>query len=378
MYSELEPLTYAELQNQYALAIFCQALGMTIDEINEYVRDSEDGPGWSMLLDLERAPEKALPWLAQFVGVRIAAGLTDQQQRDWIAGTANWRRGTLAAMTAAVQATLSGSKQVIIRERFGGAYKLNVVTYKSETPPEDIDSKNYLWNSNFEVNDTDGMSYFEGSTHSRVTNTSKFGAACMLLVGANTGLGGRADFYGGPAAGPEYSSTRVIAVPGQTWTGSVYVKRQNGNRRVRLEIEWRDSGFAQISVINGGYITPSATEFQRIEMTQTAPATTANITLRLHMEAGGAATDSVYVDGAQLELQPFATPYIETNSGPVTDIRDDGPAHKAIRSQKPAGLALDYNVLDGQDFQSLLDNHPTFQDVLDDYDTFQDVVDDTP
>lgn len=136
MYSELEPLQYAEAQNQYALAIFCQALGLTIDEINEYVRDSEDGPGWSMLLDLERAPEKALPWLAQFVGVRIAAGLTDQEQRDWIAGTASWRRGTLQAMTAAVQATLTGLKQVITRERFGGAYQLSVVTYTAETPDE--------------------------------------------------------------------------------------------------------------------------------------------------------------------------------------------------------------------------------------------------
>lgn len=55
----------------------------------------------------------------------------------------------------------------------------------------------------------------------------------------------------------------------------------------------------------------------------------------------------------------------------VTTYTDETPDSAAVlaalTAQKPAGLILHYEVQDGQDYQNLLDNHPTYQDVKDDY-----------
>jgi len=136
LYADLEPVTEADESLGWPLMVFCETLGMTIEEINTWVRDTEDDdPGWSLLLDIERCPTKALPWLAQFVGTRIPSGLTEQEQRDYIAGTANWKRGTAASMISAAQHTLTGDKTIVFRERFNGnAYQISVVTYTAETP----------------------------------------------------------------------------------------------------------------------------------------------------------------------------------------------------------------------------------------------------
>src|SRR5947209_2404735 len=51
-------------------------------EIAGYARDSDDGPGWSALLDLQRVPEKGLAWLAQFWGARIEPSLELAPRRE--------------------------------------------------------------------------------------------------------------------------------------------------------------------------------------------------------------------------------------------------------------------------------------------------------
>lgn len=47
------------------------AVTLANEEIDSYVRDTDDGPGWSVLLDADAAPVKGLPWLAQLVGVSL-------------------------------------------------------------------------------------------------------------------------------------------------------------------------------------------------------------------------------------------------------------------------------------------------------------------
>lgn len=42
-------------------------------EVDELVRDTEAGPGWGVILDVDDAPTKGLPWLAQLVGVKLRA-----------------------------------------------------------------------------------------------------------------------------------------------------------------------------------------------------------------------------------------------------------------------------------------------------------------
>jgi len=144
LYWMLKPLAAMDPQAAWSLLIYINAIGTAFQKVDDWVRDTVEGPGWSILMDADRCPIEALPWLGQFVGVRIPPGLTEQEQRDWVKSTAGFRRGTVDALIGAVRSTLTGSQTVIFRERDGAdygdarnpeyAYYLTVFTYASQTP----------------------------------------------------------------------------------------------------------------------------------------------------------------------------------------------------------------------------------------------------
>jgi hypothetical protein len=141
LYAMLAPLAQYDYDNQWSLLILCNAIGTAYQLIEDWVRDSADGPGWSLLLDLDRCPPEALPWLGQFVGVRLLPGASDADNRQRIGSTDGFKRGTLAALKGAAWNTLTGNRSVYVHERDGTptdvpnyAYHLTVVTYTSQTP----------------------------------------------------------------------------------------------------------------------------------------------------------------------------------------------------------------------------------------------------
>jgi hypothetical protein len=134
LYAMLEPLAQLDADAGWSLLILINAIGGHFQIVEDLVRDTPQGPGWSSLLDLTRAPSSALAWLGQFAGVRIPDGLTDPEQRAWIASTTGFWRGTLDALIGAAQHTLTGTQTVLFRERDGDPYYLTVITYTSETP----------------------------------------------------------------------------------------------------------------------------------------------------------------------------------------------------------------------------------------------------
>ena len=138
LYAALAPLAAEDAANGWALLVLCNAIGTMYQELEELVRDTPEGPGWSQLLDVDRCPPEALPWLAQFVGVRLLPDSSEAEQRQRIDSTSGFQRGTRDALIGAAQATLTGTKTVIFRERDpAGAdppYSLTVITRTSETP----------------------------------------------------------------------------------------------------------------------------------------------------------------------------------------------------------------------------------------------------
>lgn len=123
---------------RYDLLVYLEGVfgGSRLQDLNDIVRDGPNGePGWSSVLDLERAPSDWLPWLAQLGGARVLAGLDDAAQRARIAGTDGMKRGSPGALRAATQQHLTGNKYVILNERLGGnAWQLGIRTLDSETP----------------------------------------------------------------------------------------------------------------------------------------------------------------------------------------------------------------------------------------------------
>lgn len=97
----------------------------------------EDLLGWEVVFNVDICPPEALPYLAQFVGVRFEDNLTIQQQREKIKGRPAFKRGTPAAIKSATQTHLTGERFVFFGERWEGkAYRLLIRTFDGETPSE--------------------------------------------------------------------------------------------------------------------------------------------------------------------------------------------------------------------------------------------------
>ena len=67
-----------------------------------YLSDYSGAPGWSQILDVDRCPDYALPWLGQFLGAAIPldSGLTRQQMVQKIKQRSSFNRATPEAIVA--------------------------------------------------------------------------------------------------------------------------------------------------------------------------------------------------------------------------------------------------------------------------------------
>jgi hypothetical protein len=109
-----------------------------LQPMEDVIRDDDDGPGWSKVMDPDRAPAEWLDWLSQFGGGRIPEGATEEAKREHIKTVPSFRRGGPKALEDAIKAQLDPSteRKVYIRERDGDAYHTTIATRTSETPDE--------------------------------------------------------------------------------------------------------------------------------------------------------------------------------------------------------------------------------------------------
>lgn len=134
LYDELAVSQPGDETRGYALLILLGALGVAIGPLYDVVRDTDEGPGYSQLLDPERAPVWALPWLSQWAGVPFIPGLDEASARSRIVNPPAFQRGTPSAFIESGQATLTGTKQVRLVERTSDAFHFTAITRTSETP----------------------------------------------------------------------------------------------------------------------------------------------------------------------------------------------------------------------------------------------------
>jgi hypothetical protein len=131
LYQGLEPLHFGESTHGYALAYYCRAIGLMFDYIDKLARQYE----WESIMDPNEVPREGIRWLGQFVGVQIDHGTPEGQMRAKLLDRSGWYRGTPLAIANAAAATLTGTRSVILLERYGGnAWHLRVLTRTGETP----------------------------------------------------------------------------------------------------------------------------------------------------------------------------------------------------------------------------------------------------
>ena len=114
----------------YPLYKFLWGMGTIVEtQINSLVQSATgkfgtfdrtyvDAPGWSQALDIDRCPEFALPWLAQFVGVTSESfgELNLAQKKDKIINRSGFKRGThdilISALVTEINYKLAGVTSV--------------------------------------------------------------------------------------------------------------------------------------------------------------------------------------------------------------------------------------------------------------------------
>jgi hypothetical protein len=134
IYAGLGPLTADDQSHGWPLLRFVNAIAQAPQWTEDLVRDTDAGPGWSSVLDVDRAPAEALAWLGQFAGVDVEPNIDPDSQRLRIKETAGFRRGTRAAIEGAARQFLIGNRTVQVLERDTSAYHLKVITFETETP----------------------------------------------------------------------------------------------------------------------------------------------------------------------------------------------------------------------------------------------------
>lgn len=135
-------MTFMDEEENEDLKAYLGALGSMHEPSETAVRGTEDGaPPFSIMFDPDNAPDDALAWLAQFVGVELEKKNVNEddfyyflRQRQRIKDHLGFARGSAAAMRATAALYLTGGRQVIFRERDGSAYHLTIVTRTAETP----------------------------------------------------------------------------------------------------------------------------------------------------------------------------------------------------------------------------------------------------
>jgi Phage tail protein (Tail_P2_I) len=137
LYAAFDPaFVVQDPANDWPLLRLCIALVTEdLNFIHEIVTDEGNVPGWQTLFDPDKCPAIALPYLAQYVGARLLPSMTEAEMRAAIKSPVAFGRGTPAQIEAVAKRTLTGTKTVILTERYlGFPWKLRVETLTIETP----------------------------------------------------------------------------------------------------------------------------------------------------------------------------------------------------------------------------------------------------
>jgi hypothetical protein len=104
--------------------------GLTVELEATDTLVSPTARGWATVFDLDTTPQPG--WLGRAFGTKVPGGLTLEEERAFVRDQAAWRRGSLNAMAAAVQAKLTGTKRVGFVERDGTPWRISLVVYSGE------------------------------------------------------------------------------------------------------------------------------------------------------------------------------------------------------------------------------------------------------
>lgn len=123
-----------DANHDYALLIYAGAIGAMFEDIDIIAHAQGGNDPWTILLDIERLGDNAIPWIGQFLGVSVDTSLPPDEQRQQIRDHTAWDRGTPKALKESIRPLLTGTKTVELAERSSSAWTIEVSTYYDESP----------------------------------------------------------------------------------------------------------------------------------------------------------------------------------------------------------------------------------------------------
>lgn len=138
LYEALEPAFTLgdEVRDWISLKICMAIVAGSLDRLHSYlIDDITNLPAWAVIFDPERCPAEALPYLAQFSGALLTPAMEEAARRAAIQTPEAFSRGRLASMIAVAKRRLTGTKAVVVTERYtNNAWRLRIETLVGETP----------------------------------------------------------------------------------------------------------------------------------------------------------------------------------------------------------------------------------------------------
>ena len=139
LYEALDPaFTTGDDERDWVALKLCIAIcSSVLTQVYGYVVPENGGVPWEAVLNPATAEPEVLDWLAQFGGSRLAPEMDDAEKREAITEPTNFERGTLAWLEQVARRRLTGTKTLLITERYtGDPWKLQIKTIAGETPEE--------------------------------------------------------------------------------------------------------------------------------------------------------------------------------------------------------------------------------------------------
>ncbi len=142
----LEPWTEtSEDLERVCVAIGAMGFDALLELVEEEGSEGEPGwvPAWGRLLNVELCPGKYLPFLAQWVGVEVPKGASEEEARSLIREQPARLRGTLGSIETAIRRSLTGEKAFKVVERRNAAneedaYHFLIIIYSEAELPSQV------------------------------------------------------------------------------------------------------------------------------------------------------------------------------------------------------------------------------------------------
>jgi hypothetical protein len=116
----------------WVLLHLCEALVGPLQPVRDWSSDTDDAPGWAWLMSADTTPVEWLPWLGQFVGVKVDTYQSEANQRAQVKDESGFTRGTVAHFLAQLRRYLQGTQRIDLHERDTSAYHFRVDVWRGE------------------------------------------------------------------------------------------------------------------------------------------------------------------------------------------------------------------------------------------------------